>query len=304
MNYPPAARVGAWLSTHQYLAALAAAGHEVIVTISERVNAYQIDGVQVDCNQAFMSELAKQADVIVSHLGDDDHGVKVALMYEKPAIRFCHGYPPFGANPIDKYGQPALAVFTSQSMLDSFAYTGNAVVCHPPIKVSDWATVHGEMIGLANNSAEKGGLLFDQLARHMPEYEFLGIKAGHGTRYDMVRPNLTLMDRTWNMRDEFYSRIRILLMPSITETWGMVALEAMCSGIPVIAHPAPGLLESCGTAGIFCLRDDLDAWIETIENLADPKVYARQSAKCVKRAAQVESSDTLQRFVKAVESLI
>lgn len=93
-------------------------------------------------------------------------------------------------------------------------------------------------------------------------------------------------------------------MPSITETWGMVALEAMCSGIPVIAHPAPGLLESCGTAGIFCLRDDLDAWIETIENLADPKVYARQSAKCVKRAAQVESSDTLQRFVKAVESLI
>jgi hypothetical protein len=273
------------------------------VTISDRVNAYTLDGVSVDCNQTFMSELAKQADVIVSHLGDDDHGVKVALMYEKPTVRFCHGYPPFGANPIDKYGQPSLAVFTSQSMYESFHYPGNSIVCHPPIKVSDWETVHGEMIGLANNSAEKGGLLFDQLARHMPELEFLGIKAGHGTRYDMVRPNLTLMDRTWDMRNEFYNRIGILLMPSITETWGMVALEAMCSGIPVIAHPAPGLLESCGDAGLFCLRDDLDAWIETIEILEDPDAYAEQSEKCRKRAAEVEASDSVERFVAAVEKL-
>ena len=303
MAYPPSARVGAWLSTHQYLAALAAAGHEVIVTISDRVNAYTLDGVSVDCNQTFMSELAKQADVIVSHLGDDDHGVKVALMYEKPAIRFAHGYPPFGANPIDKYGQPALAVFTSQSMYESFHYDGPSIVCHPPIRVDDFATIHGEMIGLANNSAEKGGALFDQLARHMPELEFLAIKAGHGTRYDMVRPNLTLMERTWDMRNEFYNRIGVLLMPSVTETWGMVGSEAACSGIPTIAHPAPGLIESLGSAGLFHHRDDLDAWIEEIERLTDLDYYAERSAMALARAHEIESSDTLERFVAAVEKL-
>ncbi|MFI1769152.1 glycosyltransferase family 4 protein [Streptomyces sp. NPDC020800] len=62
------------------------------------------------------------------------------------------------------------------------------------------------------------------------------------------------------MREHVYSRSRVMLMPSLYESWGRVAVEAFASGIPVIAHPTPGLVESLGEAGIFAYRDDLNAW--------------------------------------------
>jgi hypothetical protein len=304
MAYPPQARVGAWLATHGFLAHAAKLGHDVNVCTEDRVIAYEFEGVKVEANQAFISQLAQQADVTLSHLGDDDRGVKVSIHYDKPHVRMCHGYPPFGAHTLDHYCRPDLAVFNSTSMWKSFNYDGPSIVCHPPLRVADFATTPGTAIGLANNSAEKGAELFDQLARYMPEHQFLAIRAGHGTRYDMHRRNLTVMERTFNMRDEFYSRIRILLMPSITETWGMVALEAMCSGIPVIAHPTPGLLECCGDAGIFHTRDDVDAWITAIENLSNPATYLERSIRCMERAKEIENDDSADRFVAALEAII
>jgi glycosyltransferase involved in cell wall biosynthesis len=226
------------------------------------------------------------------------------MHYERPHVRMCHGYPPFGAHAVDHYKRPELAVFNSQSMYESFHYDGPSIVCHPVLRVDEFATTPGTAIGLANNSAEKGAELFDQLARHMPEHEFLAIKAGHGTRYDMHRRNLTVMEKTSNMRDDFYSKIRILLMPSLTETWGKVALEAMCSGIPVIAHPTPGLLEACGDAGIFHLRHELDDWITAIERLSNPAEYLAQSLKCLKRADEIANDDSADRFVQALEALL
>jgi hypothetical protein len=302
--YPPQARVGAWLATHGLLAHAAKLGHDVNVCTEDRVIAYEHEGVKVEANQAFISQLAQQADITLSHLGDDDRGVKVAMHYDKPHVRMCHGYPPFGAHTLDHYKPPELAVFNSQSMYESFHYDGPSIVCHPVLRPDEFRTTPGDSIGLANNSAEKGAELFDQLARYMPEYHFLGIKAGHGSRYDMHRRNLTTMEKTFNMRDDFYSKIRILLMPSITETWGMVALEAMCSGIPVIAHPTPGLLESCGHAGIFHMRDDLDAWITEIERLHDPDEYAAQSKLCLERADEIANDDSADRFVAALERLV
>lgn len=302
--YPPQARVGAWLATHGFLAHAAKLGHDVNVCTEDRIIPYELDGVKVEANQAFISQLAQQADICLSHLGDDDRGVKVSMHYGKKHVRMCHGYPPFGAHALDHYCRPDLAVFNSKSMMESFHYDGPSIYCHPVLDVDEYRTTPGDAIGLANVSGEKGAELFDQLARHMPEHQFLGIKPGHGTRYDIHRRNLTLIEKTFNMRDDFYSRIRVLLMPSITETWGKVALEAMCSGIPVIAHPTPGLLESCGAAGIFKMRHELDEWIEAIEMLDDPKVYAKWSKAALKRADEIANDDSADRFVAALEKIV
>jgi glycosyltransferase involved in cell wall biosynthesis len=92
-------------------------------------------------------------------------------------------------------------------------------------------------------------------------------------------------------------------MPSERETWGMTGVEAMASGIPVIAHPTPGLLESLGDAGVFVDRSDADGWVEQIERLHDPTEWATASAKALTRAAELRDlmRDDIARFVTEVE---
>ena len=95
-------------------------------------------------------------------------------------------------------------------------------------------------------------------------------------------------------------------MPSAYETWGMVGVEAMTNGIPVIAHPTPGLRESLGDAGIFVDRDDPRAWAAEICRLGDPGEYALASQAARKRAddlQQIFAAD-LDLFADSLEALV
>ena len=91
-------------------------------------------------------------------------------------------------------------------------------------------------------------------------------------------------------------------MPSLYESYGRTAVEAMCSGIPVIAAPTPGLKESLGDAGIFADVEKPQEWVEAIKKLDDPEEYKKASLKCLKRAEEVElmtaqELDTMEHFI-------
>ena len=75
------------------------------------------------------------------------------------------------------------------------------------------------------------------------------------------------------------------------------------SGIPVIAHPTPGLQESLGGAGIFVDRGDIDGWVEAIRRLDDPDEYRQASQRALARVAQLNPQASLDRFAKEVEAL-
>jgi hypothetical protein len=119
----------------------------------------------------------------------------------------------------------------------------------------------------------------------------------------VVPPNVTLAANTPRIRDEVYARTRILLMPSEYESWGRTGVEAMASGIPVIAHPTPGLRESLGDAGIFVDRDDTAGWADAIAELSDPDVYAQVSRRAAARARELDPAEDLETWRAAVESL-
>ncbi len=56
---------------------------------------------------------------------------------------------------------------------------------------------------------------------------------------------------------QVYSSADVFVFPSLSDTFGLVILEAMASGLPVAAFPVPGPLDLVGTSGAGVLDHDL-----------------------------------------------
>jgi glycosyltransferase involved in cell wall biosynthesis len=56
---------------------------------------------------------------------------------------------------------------------------------------------------------------------------------------------------------EIYAAADVFVFPSRTDTFGLVLLEALASGVPVAAFPVTGPRDVIGTAPVGVLRDDL-----------------------------------------------
>ena len=64
-----------------------------------------------------------------------------------------------------------------------------------------------------------------------------------------------------------YQKAALLVFPSLYEGFGFPPLEAMASGIPVIASNISSIPEVVGTAGILLDPKKLDVWADTIYNV-------------------------------------
>lgn len=150
-------------------------------------------------------------------------------------------------------------------------------------------------ITLSNVNENKGGYILVQLAKALPEYEFLGIMGGYRKQIIIQDiPNLRYIQHTTEIKD-IYAQTEIMIMPSKEETWGRTAVEAMSSGIPVVASPTPGLKECCGSAAIYCDRADLDAWVSTLRKLkTDKEFYNMRSAAALQRARALDPNPELE----------
>ena len=140
-------------------------------------------------------------------------------------------------------------------------------------------TKEPKYVVLSNVNPNKGGALLVQLARAMPDIEFLGVLGGYGKQIkDTTLPNLRYISHTNRIKD-VYKQAWVVIMPSSQETWGRTAVEAMSSGIPVLANPTPGLRECCGKAAIYVPRDDLGAWIRALRRLKEDRKYFNTRTK-------------------------
>jgi glycosyltransferase involved in cell wall biosynthesis len=82
------------------------------------------------------------------------------------------------------------------------------------------------------------GPMLDKLKRRYPEAHFLGRREGK----DLAR---------------LYASADAFVFPSRTDTFGLVLLEALASGVPVAAYPVPGPLDVIGDSGAGVLDEDL-----------------------------------------------
>jgi glycosyltransferase involved in cell wall biosynthesis len=127
-----------------------------------------------------------------------------------------------------------------------------AAVVHPPIYGSppypQFADFDHGWLLMINPCAVKGLAIFLDLARRFPQLPFAAL-AGWGTtstdRQAMAElPNVRLLETVPGI-DEVLSKSRLLLMPSLWyEGFGLIAMEAMLRGLPVIASDSGGLVEA------------------------------------------------------------
>ncbi len=307
---PPHHNAGAERMVLSMLQALVQAGHHVDVLLSQthpEITAdYEIRGINVhrhrDKTDPF--RFISDADVIVTHLENTPRATALGEAHRIPVVKVVHNT--FAATRAQLQRGVSLAVYNSQWMAEEFSdIPVESIVVRPPVAVADYETKPGDAITLINLYEPKGPKTFYSMAERFPELPFLAVKGAYGPQVIRDLPNVEHVDHIDgdHMRDQVYARTKILLVPSEYESWGRVGIEAMASGIPVVAHPTPGLTESLGSAGVFADRRNFDAWEEAIRSLLKPRNYAAASKKAKARAAELDPTADLARWVESMESL-
>jgi surfactin synthase thioesterase subunit/glycosyltransferase involved in cell wall biosynthesis len=184
-----------------------------------------------------------------------------------------------------------------------------ATVIHPPIygagPFANYGNFERGLILMINPCAVKGISIFLETAERLPEYEF-GVVPGWGTTAEDRRalerlPNVRFLPNVKDI-DEVLAQTRVLLNPSLWyEGFGLIVMEAMLRGIPVVASNSGGLEEAKrGTGYVIPVQtieryepvfdehalpkpvlpeNDVAPWVAALrELLTDRSVYEKESA--------------------------
>jgi glycosyltransferase involved in cell wall biosynthesis len=187
-----------------------------------------------------------------------------------------------------------------------------SVVSWPIVDPHAIRVTPGEMVTLVNPIPEKGGELILEVARMLPRIPFLFVQGGWWTKrqvgQDGAPKNVEWMTYQTDSR-RIYEQTRVLLYPGpwdSGEGWmhgvGMTALEASCSGIPVIASPGPGLLESMGGFAKFVESHKPEYWAEAIEQVHGED-WDRYHLRALERARTLSPYDEAQTVAELLEGL-
>jgi len=235
------------------------------------------------------------SEVIMTHLDVTRKAIDLSRRHGRPLVHVVHNDRQLRFHSV-RPNEAALVVANSDWIQDAIKWTGPTTVVYPPTPLMDYRLPDnkGDSVVLINLTQQKGALVFYDLARRNPDIKFLGVRGAYGIQEPPpTLPNLTIEDHTPDVKS-IYSRARIVLMPSWYESWGRVAVEAACSGIPSITSPTPGLAES--NCGYLKFRPDRpDEWNEALRVLwNDEREWGRASQYAALRAAQLDKINQVQ----------
>ncbi|MFM9594083.1 glycosyltransferase family 4 protein [Streptomyces scabiei] len=297
-SYGPRLPTGAAITTREYVHALTAAGHrvDVVTTVKTPAGARVEDGVRVWPLRLWRHAVQAAApDLLVTHHGDRKAARIVA---QTPGVR--HLLLVHGMADDRDLGRPDLTWFPSHACRAHYtAHTGPTVVIPPPVDPARYRTDPGPRVTLNGSTTAKGADVLAEVAARMPETRFLVVESAGAHERPAFPANVDVIGRT-DPR-QVYAATRLLLMPSARESYGRVGVEAMASGIPVLAAPLPGIREALGSAAVYVERDDVSRWVAEVRRLEDPEAYAVASARARAHALRLDPARSLAAFVDACQ---
>src|SRR5690606_32170040 len=101
---------------------------------------------------------------------------------------------------------------------------------------------------------------------------------------------------------QWYNAADLVAVPSYNESFGLVAIEALASGTPVVAARVGGLPVAVGEAGVLVSGHDPGDWADALSaslaRLADPGERQVWSARAAAHAERFSWERTVDRLVE------
>lgn len=305
--YPPNHCAGAEMMLHSLMAEMASRGHEVNVLLRGAVfKEYQGIRLYSDSDKIALDRLYRISNVVITHLDLTQSVIQLCKRYGKPIVHIVHNDSQLKFHNV-RENKTSLIVFNSKWIHDKIEWNSRKIVVTPVVNRDDYKTKRGDHITLINLTAEKGAFVFYELAKMFPDRKFLGVIGGYGQQVinKNMPDNVEIFSHVSNENmKSIYGKTRILLMPSVYESWGRVAIEAAASGIPTIAHPTPGLLEALGDSGLFANRANIGQWAKCILALDDEEFYKDRSKAANKRSKELNPQGDYDLFESSILDLV
>lgn len=296
LSAPPSRHIGSELMSVRLAAALHVAGRDVSVHATHYDGEHTVENVRVTS-----APLPEDADVIVCH---PDYGIRARQARRRSPVRvvaICHH-----AGSAVKVGlantAPDLVVVNSESMREALAV--DALVVNPPAPEVTHMRLGRHVTALSLNEL-KGGPKIIRVAERLPTTPFLAVQGGYGDQNVSPPRNMRVLPHQapGDLDRVFWRHAGIFLQLSESESWGMAAAEAIAHGVPVIAHPTPGVVENLGDAAVYVDRDDIDGIAEAILTIQGNPAPFRAAALARAEQHTVSSRAQITEWVSAIESL-
>lgn len=107
---------------------------------------------------------------------------------------------------------------------------------------------------------------------------------------------------SWARVPDWLAGASVVIVPSLRETFGLVALEAMSVGTPVVCHDVGNLPQLVGDGGVVVPRHEKPAalWRAADALRADPVAYEARSRAAYYRSRDFRPTRVAELFLKAV----
>lgn len=268
-GYPPFWNMGGEVSLHRTISVLD--NRKVVFTKTdeeysfEGVEVKKIDTPDVLNIKASPMPIAKQLLEVDAKLVIGQNELSLPAVHAARAagaisVVNVHTPPRFGRNIREAVVYADYAIYNTQTAATQWGEP-DALVVHPPIsEIPSNTSTNGDAYTLLSSLRNKGVQVVLDLAKLHPDKRFIIVRSPaeptHGIPDLEERaaelPNVELHPRV-DPKDvyKYFEQTRILLVPSMYETYGMSAIEAAGYGIPCVHVDTPHVREGIGEAAVL-----------------------------------------------------